>query len=97
MNESNEYLIPGLGTDFNLRFDLYSTLIQYIQSRGRARHMESTVCITYLGVSLVQTNVFTQFAHMVERNNLMHETAVEEVRRSEVVTVTSPSKEFAEQ
>ncbi|EGD90125.1 hypothetical protein H112_02598 [Trichophyton rubrum D6] len=55
--------------DCNLivRFDLYSTLIQYIQSRGRARHMEST------------------FAHMVERNNLMHETAVEEVRRSEEV------------
>lgn len=29
---------------------------------------------------------------MVERNNLMHETAVEEVRRSEVVTVTSLSE-----
>ncbi|EFR03219.1 hypothetical protein MGYG_06219 [Nannizzia gypsea CBS 118893] len=55
--------------DCNLivRFDLYSTLIQYIQSRGRARHTEST------------------FAHMVERNNLIHETAVEEVRRSEEV------------
>lgn len=43
-------------------------------------------------VSLVQANVIPQFAHMVERNNLMHETAVEEVRRSEVVTVTSLSK-----
>ncbi|KAK2843923.1 Dicer-like protein 1 [Arthroderma sp. PD_2] len=55
--------------DCNLivRFDLYSTLIQYIQSRGRARHTDST------------------FAHMVERNNLIHETAVEEVRRAEEV------------
>lgn len=33
-------------SDCNLiiRFDLYSTLIQYIQSRGRARHTDSTVC-----------------------------------------------------
>ncbi|EPS32555.1 hypothetical protein PDE_07515 [Penicillium oxalicum 114-2] len=28
--------------NFVVRFDLYGTLIQYIQSRGRARHMKST-------------------------------------------------------
>ena len=28
------------------RFDLYHTLIQYVQSRGRARHSDSTVSIT---------------------------------------------------
>ncbi|KAM5473717.1 Dicer-like protein 1 [Microsporum ferrugineum] len=57
--------------DCNLivRFDLYSTLIQYIQSRGRARHTEST------------------FVHMVERNNLIHESVVEEVRRAEEILV----------
>ncbi|PGH14121.1 hypothetical protein AJ79_03238 [Helicocarpus griseus UAMH5409] len=47
------------------RFDLYSTLIQYVQSRGRARHTNSI------------------YAHMVERDNLVHETCLQEVQRSE--------------
>ncbi|KAL1855420.1 Dicer-like protein 1 [Paecilomyces lecythidis] len=53
--------------DCNLvvRFDLYRTLIQYVQSRGRARHTNST------------------YAHMVEENNLEHETLLEEVRHAE--------------
>ncbi|KAK2766939.1 Dicer-like protein 1 [Arachnomyces sp. PD_36] len=55
--------------DCNLvvRFDLYSTLIQYIQSRGRARHANST------------------YVHMVERDNLIHKTSIENVRTSEVL------------
>ncbi|KAK2746364.1 Dicer-like protein 1 [Myotisia sp. PD_48] len=55
--------------DCNLivRFDLYSTLIKYIQSRGRARHSHST------------------FVHMVEQNNMIHESLVSEVQRSEQV------------
>ncbi|KAL1967917.1 hypothetical protein VTN77DRAFT_2334 [Rasamsonia byssochlamydoides] len=53
--------------DCNLvvRFDLYHTLIQYVQSRGRARHVNST------------------YAHMVELDNLEHETRLEEVREAE--------------
>ncbi|KAJ9253860.1 hypothetical protein DTO027B5_7245 [Paecilomyces variotii] len=53
--------------DCNLvvRFDLYRTLIQYVQSRGRARHTNST------------------YVHMVEENNLEHETLLEEVRHAE--------------
>jgi endoribonuclease Dicer len=30
-----------------VRFDLYSTMIQYVQSRGRARHIDSTVRAKY--------------------------------------------------
>ncbi|PGH26986.1 hypothetical protein AJ80_01370 [Polytolypa hystricis UAMH7299] len=48
-----------------IRFDLYSTLIQYVQSRGRARRANST------------------YVHMVERDNLIHESCLEEVQRSE--------------
>ena len=32
-----------LALTFGARFDLYDTLIQYIQSRGRARHTNSKV------------------------------------------------------
>ncbi|KAK2799785.1 Dicer-like protein 1 [Onygenales sp. PD_10] len=55
--------IPGC--NLVIRFDLYATLIQYVQSRGRARHSNSV------------------YAHMVERDNLIHETAVRGVRDSE--------------
>ncbi|EQL36855.1 dicer-like protein 1 [Blastomyces dermatitidis ATCC 26199] len=48
-----------------IRFDLNSTMIQYVQSRGRARHSHSI------------------YAHMVERDNLIHSSSVEEVQRAE--------------
>ncbi|OKL56214.1 Dicer-like protein 1 [Talaromyces atroroseus] len=55
--------------DCNLvvRFDLYDTLIQYIQSRGRARRADSI------------------YAHMVEIDNLEHETRLDQVHQEENV------------
>ncbi|EED23279.1 RNA helicase/RNAse III, putative [Talaromyces stipitatus ATCC 10500] len=55
--------------DCNLvvRFDLYDTLIQYIQSRGRARSLNSI------------------YAHMVEIDNMEHETRLDEVHQAEEV------------
>ncbi|EEA28280.1 Dicer-like protein 1 [Talaromyces marneffei ATCC 18224] len=53
--------------DCNLvvRFDLYETLIQYVQSRGRARRSESI------------------YAHMIEIDNMEHETKLDEVHQTE--------------
>ncbi|OJD20980.1 hypothetical protein ACJ73_07682 [Blastomyces percursus] len=48
-----------------IRFDLNLTMIQYVQSRGRARHSNSV------------------YAHMVERDNLIHSSCVEDVQRAE--------------
>lgn len=65
------------------RFDLYDTLIQYIQSRGRARHANSTV--QYLALEsyeLLSVNV-PQYAHMIESGNVAQETKLEEVREAE--------------
>ncbi|CRG84276.1 endoribonuclease Dicer [Talaromyces islandicus] len=55
--------------DCNLvvRFDLYDTLIQYVQSRGRARHANST------------------YVHMVEIDNVAHESRLEEVHQAEIL------------
>ncbi|PGH36988.1 endoribonuclease Dicer [[Emmonsia] crescens] len=50
-----------------IRFDLNSTMIQYVQSRGRARHSNSI------------------YAHMMERDNLIHESCIQEVQREENV------------
>ncbi|KUL90852.1 hypothetical protein ZTR_00903 [Talaromyces verruculosus] len=53
--------------DCNLvvRFDLYETLIQYVQSRGRARCGDSI------------------YAHMIEIDNMEHETKLDEVHQAE--------------
>ncbi|PGH00288.1 endoribonuclease Dicer [Blastomyces parvus] len=48
-----------------IRFDLNLTMIQYVQSRGRARHSNS------------------MYAHMVERDNLIHSSCIEDVQRTE--------------
>ena len=50
-----------------IRFDLYQTMIEYMQSRGRARHQNSI------------------YAHMLERDNAVHQDRFEEVRASECV------------
>ncbi|OAX85561.1 hypothetical protein ACJ72_00055 [Emergomyces africanus] len=48
-----------------IRFDLNLTMIQYVQSRGRARHSNSV------------------YAHMMERDNLIHEASIQHVQRAE--------------
>ena len=50
-----------------IRFDLCGTMIQYIQSRGRARHKNSI------------------FAHMIEKDNDLHEERVENIKQSESI------------
>ncbi|KAK1759415.1 hypothetical protein QBC47DRAFT_437129 [Echria macrotheca] len=48
-----------------VRFDLYHTLIQYIQSRGRARQSGS------------------EYIHMIEKYNMLHQQKVAEIRTHE--------------
>lgn len=57
----------------HLRFDLYATLIEYMQSRGRARHEKSTVVMhaSKTGrISLADQSL--QFVHMIESGNSRH-------------------------
>ena len=75
--------MPELTLSTN-RFDLYDTLIQYIQSRGRARHANSRVWICVSGNMTILTNYIIQYIHMIEENNRMHLQAVDDVRQGEV-------------
>lgn len=58
-------------------------MIQYIQSRGRARHSNSIVWLS-LYDSECLANGTLQYAHMVERGNLIHASCIQEAQRAEV-------------
>ena len=60
-------------------------MIQYVQSRGRARSSVSKVLYICLLISY-DTAKWVQYIHMLEKGNRSHVKMLDEVRNSEVDT-----------